>query len=65
MGKLALFIMSFGLFGLISSYCHAKDIDSDGDGVSDLLDAFPNNPSETVDSDGDQGEYSELFQGSI
>ena len=27
--------------------------DSDGDGVSDLQDAFPTNPSETTDSDGD------------
>ena len=27
--------------------------DSDGDGVSDLQDSFPANPSETTDSDGD------------
>ncbi|MDD5760135.1 MAG: S8 family serine peptidase, partial [Desulfobulbaceae bacterium] len=29
------------------------NLDSDGDGVPDLLDAFPNNPNETADSDGD------------
>ena len=29
------------------------DIDSDGDGVTDALDAFPTNPSESLDSDGD------------
>ena len=28
-------------------------LDSDGDGVSDMDDAFPNDPSETTDSDGD------------
>ena len=29
------------------------DIDSDGDGVTDALDAFPNDPNESEDSDGD------------
>ena len=29
------------------------DLDSDSDGASNLLDAFPNNPGETRDSDGD------------
>ena len=29
------------------------DIDSDGDGVTDALDAFPSDPNETLDSDGD------------
>ena len=27
--------------------------DSDGDGVADASDAFPNDPNETTDSDGD------------
>ena len=27
--------------------------DADGDGVEDSIDAFPNDPSETVDGDGD------------
>ncbi|MFK8030116.1 MAG: PA14 domain-containing protein [Gammaproteobacteria bacterium] len=31
----------------------ADDIDSDGDGVPDNLDAFPNDPNETTDSDND------------
>ena len=58
MGKLALFLMSFGLFGLISSYSHAKDVDSDGDGVFDryekMLKTDPNNPkSKPSDLDGD------------
>jgi hypothetical protein len=30
------------------------DLDSDGDGRSNLRDAFPNDPTETHDSDGDQ-----------
>ncbi|MCB1614639.1 MAG: FG-GAP repeat protein, partial [Pseudomonadales bacterium] len=37
------FLFSFGPAGL----------DSDGDGVSDKLDAFPADPAETTDSDGD------------
>lgn len=31
----------------------AADADADGDGVVDSLDAFPNDPAETVDTDGD------------
>lgn len=38
------------------------DIDSDGDGVTDALDAFPTNPSESLDSDGDGvGDNSDEF----
>jgi hypothetical protein len=38
------------------------DIDSDGDGVTDALDAFPTNPSESYDSDGDGvGDNSDEF----
>ena len=33
--------------------CSLSQIDSDGDGVVDSLDAFPNDASETVDTDGD------------
>jgi len=32
----------------------AVGIDADGDGVPDLEDAFPNNPNETLDTDGDR-----------
>ena len=38
------------------------DIDSDGDGVTDALDAFPTNPSESLDTDGDGvGDNSDEF----
>lgn len=35
------------------SFSVASLPDSDGDGVPDLLDAFPNDPTETTDTDGD------------
>lgn len=45
-------------FTPLGSYCVASDAavpptDTDGDGVSDALDAFPNDPNETADADGD------------
>lgn len=33
--------------------CSASQRDTDGDGVNDLLDAFPNDPNESADTDGD------------
>lgn len=33
--------------------CSANQRDTDGDGVNDLLDAFPNDPNESADTDGD------------
>ena len=47
----------------ISFQIHTKDsVDSDGDGVSDHLDAFPNDASEFEDSDGDGvGDNSDAF----
>jgi subtilisin len=36
--------------------------DSDGDGVDDIIDAFPNDPNETTDSDGDGvGDNADVF----
>lgn len=35
------------------SGCGASERDTDGDGVNDSLDAFPNNPGEALDTDGD------------
>ncbi len=59
MGKLAFFLMSFGLLGLISSYSQAKDVDSDGDGIFDryerMLKTDPNNAKskpDDLDADG-------------
>ncbi len=41
---------------------HAADIDSDGDGIVDSQDAFPNDPDEWKDSDGDGvGDNSDAF----
>ena len=47
----------------ISFEVHTKEsVDSDGDGVSDHLDAFPNDASESEDSDGDGvGDNSDAF----
>lgn len=36
-----------------ASGCGPSERDSDGDGTNDAFDAFPNDPSETLDSDGD------------
>ena len=39
-----------------------EPVDSDGDGVPDVVDAFPNDPAETVDSDGDGvGDNADVF----
>ena len=36
-----------------ASGCGPSERDTDGDGTNDALDAFPNDPNETLDSDGD------------
>ena len=52
--------MSWYLF--LSSPSAAPVKDSDGDGVSDALDAFPNDPLESRDSDGDGvGDHADLY----
>ena len=38
---------------IIGTYAVAPEVDSDGDGVADTQDAFPNDPAASVDSDGD------------
>ena len=44
--------------------CGASERDTDGDGVNDDLDAFPNNANETLDSDGDgYGDNEEISEG--
>jgi hypothetical protein len=44
--------------------CSPSDLDSDGDGVTDDMDAFPNDPNETLDSDGDgYGDNAEIEAG--
>ena len=44
--------------------CGPSERDTDGDGVNDDLDAFPNNSNETVDSDGDgYGDNEEISEG--
>ncbi len=64
MSKWALFLISFGILGLISSYSQAKDVDSDGDGIFDryerLLKTDPKNPNSKpadLDSDGIPDDY--------
>ncbi|KKN08105.1 hypothetical protein LCGC14_1060080 [marine sediment metagenome] len=45
-----------------SNGCSDSQKDSDGDGVNDAEDAFPNNPNEDTDSDGDgTGDNSDAF----
>jgi len=58
MSKWALFLISFGVLGLISSYTQATDVDSDGDGIFDryerLLKTDPHSAtSKPADLDGD------------
>jgi len=36
-----------------SSKVHLFDLDTDGDGINDELDAFPSDPTQSVDADGD------------
>ena len=36
-----------------ASLFESEAVDSDGDGVYDIFDAFPNDPAEILDSDGD------------
>ena len=44
--------------------CGTSERDTDGDGVNDNLDAFPNDPNETLDSDGDgYGDNEEISEG--
>ncbi|MDD4307969.1 MAG: Ig-like domain-containing protein [Thermoplasmata archaeon] len=42
-----------GGYGVQTFTIDVEDIDSDGDGVLDLQDAFPDNAAETLDTDGD------------
>ena len=45
--------------------CGPSERDTDGDGVNDDLDAFPNDPGDSVDSDGDGfGDNAEFDAGS-
>lgn len=64
MGKFALFLISFGLFGLITSYSQAQDVDTDGDGIVDryerMLNTDPNDASSKpndLDQDNIPDEY--------
>ena len=46
------------------SGCGPSERDTDGDGVNDDLDAFPNNRNETLDTDGDgYGDNEEVAEG--
>jgi hypothetical protein len=46
---------------IVTLYLAARIQDRDGDGAADAIDAFPDDPLETVDSDGDgQGDNSDL-----
>jgi hypothetical protein len=51
--------------GLVSTGgCGPSERDTDGDGTNDNLDAFPNDPNETLDSDGDgYGDNEEISEG--
>ncbi|WP_187265440.1 GLUG motif-containing protein [Reinekea thalattae] len=50
------------LVGCSSSSDNSSPADTDGDGVSDNADAFPNDPAETTDTDGDGvGDNADVF----
>ncbi|CAA6828449.1 MAG: Microbial collagenase, secreted (EC [uncultured Sulfurovum sp.] len=44
--------MIASVMGIVTSHI-LTPVDTDGDGVPDINDAFPNNPNENADSDGD------------
>ncbi|MDA7909800.1 leucine-rich repeat protein [Akkermansiaceae bacterium] len=51
-----------GARGYTDPFGGVKNVDTDGDGIGDISDAFPNDANETVDTDGDGvGDNSDAF----